>query len=218
MKKLCILLCILLTVLFAGCAQQPPAASETPSTTTASATTSGTVAANTDESGIGGDRYSAFEYKMETLSIAFADAMEGEEFHAYFRSVADSFKADPFAQPISNWDVVRALNFSREEFEQVNALENEFTSEEINDIYTMTRAQFAQKYALPEHLVVEDRIYPLSWLQAFPVEKWQEAGITPQMVLDKITYCRYGQGMHLDTLVYEALQTKLADYEAFLAQ
>ena len=57
-----------------------------------------------------------------------------------------------------------------------------------------------------------------SAIALYPVEKWQEAGITPQMVLDKITYCRYGQGMHLDTLVYEALQTKLADYEAFLAQ
>lgn len=191
MKKLCILLCILLTVLFSGCAQQPPAASETPSTTTASATTV-TVAANPDESGTGGYNSLTYWYNEESgIYSMFSDYVEitnPEELKTWNQTTLG--KRDWNKCTIFNF--VRDFQISKEKFVELNLSYGEefraFTDAQIDIIYS-DLATFNREFANPYAIVKGEAIYPPMWLIEHSVEDYTSAGLTADEVNTAIQKC-----------------------------
>jgi len=129
-----------------------------------------------------GDAYS--QYILQHHSQEAIDAFKAQL--AAEQSGDDyAFKGDAINRWVAHFEIPRAA------FEQINTQQktyykttygedsfeywdNVYTDEEIDDIYTLSLAEFNMKYANPCTLVVGEELYPFGWFLENRMSKWWE--------------------------------------------
>lgn len=121
---------------------------------------------------------------------------------------------------------ILALNIPREKIEEINESSKKmyaghkqydrlvFTDEEINDMYTLTREEYNQKYKAPTAAIIGAVLYPFNWFVENPVEIWMQHPFTLEQIEEVF---ENGKKANFPEKYLDEFEKKLSDYIAALA-
>lgn len=190
-------LCLAAVCFFAACGDATPE-QENPSSSEQGSSVGNLPSEPTDTpEGVGGEFNYEYEgqysRKMKMFSVTLFRNVCGDE---AFQEWVDTFNKpwqenDPNKRPYEECNLlsfIEDFNVSKEDFKTYVTLDDgscDFTDEEIDLMYSGTKAQQAAAFANPNAVVVGENIYTPKWIATHSAQEIQAAGITSSMLAEK---------------------------------
>lgn len=112
-----------------------------------------------------------------------------DKFNVWVEQMQAAEKNDYTNDQGNIYDFVRYFNIPREVMEKLSTGEYpSYSKEMINDIYTLDEVTIKIKNVSPIAIVHNNVIYSARWFANNPAEKYVEAGIDPDEVIEKLSW------------------------------